>query len=419
MIHRYPCGTVNRRSFLAASAASLPVISSLSLGRAAAQEAQARVATGTTHVGAPANLTSKFGAPGLYPGRVVEVKNPEMIRQGVRSQAAVKATLEKGLKALTGAPEAVDAWRTFFEPGDVVGIKVVPNGQPYAHSSFELVLEVIEGLKSAGVKSKDIFVYDRYRGEFMGAGYHNILPSDIRWGGLTPEGGDQFQVDFPSFHNDPIAGYDPDAFVWMDLIPYGDDPKDERKYRSHLGKLVTKVVNKIVGLPVLKDHGSAGVTGALKNMSHGSVNNVARSHSNNFTNVCNQFIPQVVSHPIIRSKYVLQIMDGTRGVFQGGPFAWAADKGKWTWEYNSLFFSTDPVALDHVEWEIVDAKRIQEKLPPVGAAGKLAIDPFGREGFDVRQPQHIALAGALGLGNFDKTSPRGRRHSLQHMTVGV
>ena len=32
-------------------------------------------------------------------------------------------------------------------------------------------------------------------------------------------------------------------------------------------------------LPVLKDHGSAGVTGALKNMSHGSVNNVARSHS--------------------------------------------------------------------------------------------------------------------------------------------
>ena len=86
----------------------------------------------------------------------------------------------------------------------------------------------------------------------------------------------------------------------MDLVPYGDDPKDDRKYRSHLGKLVTKTVNKIVAIPVLKDHGSAGVTGALKNMSHGSVNNVARSHSNTFTNVCNQFIPQVVTHPMIR-----------------------------------------------------------------------------------------------------------------------
>ncbi|MGD0043226.1 MAG: hypothetical protein ABSE84_22960 [Isosphaeraceae bacterium] len=35
-----------------------------------------------------------------------------------------------------------------------------------------------------------------------------------------------------------------------------------------------------------------------------------------------------------------------------------------------------------------------------------------------RQPQHIALAGALGLGNFDKTSsPRGRRYLIQHKTV--
>src|SRR5262249_4261803 len=159
---------------------------------------------------------------------------------------------------------------------------------------------------TVGVKPSDIFVYDRYREEFMAAGYHNILPDGIRWGGLTPEGGNQFLVDFPSFRQDPIASYDPDTFVWMDLIPYGDDPKDERKYRSHLGKLVTKTVNKIVAIPVLKDHGSAGVTGALKNMSHGTVNNVARSHSNTFTNVCNQFIPQMVTHPIIRQKFVLQ-----------------------------------------------------------------------------------------------------------------
>jgi hypothetical protein len=383
----------------------------------AQEEAQARMTAKMTHVGAGNDVGSKFGAPGLYPGRVVEVKNPAMIRGGVKSRPAVKASLERGLKELTGADHVEEAWKTFFEPGDVVGIKVVPNGQPYAHSSFELVLEVIDGLKSAGVKSKDIFVYDRYRSEFMEAGYQKILPGDIKWGGLTPEGGDQFKVLYPSFARDPIAGYDPDAYVWMDLIPYGDDPKDDRKYRSHLGSLVTKVVNKIVGLPVLKDHGSAGVTGALKNMSHGSVNNVARSHSNTFTNVCNQFIPQVVTHPLIRSKYVLQIMDGIRGVYQGGPFSW--EKGKWTWEYNSLFFATDPVALDHIEWEIVDAKRVKENLPPVGAAGKVALDPLKREGFDVRQPQHIALAGALGMGNFDKSSPRGRRHSLQHKVFTI
>jgi hypothetical protein len=418
MTHSYPCGGINRRNFLAASAASLPLMSALPAA-GAGDEIQARVSSKLTHVGAAGDVSSKLGAPGLYPGQVVEVKNPAMIKAGVKNREAIKKTLDRGLEELTGAPHAVDAWRKFFEPGDVVGIKVVPNGQPYAHSSFELVLEVIEGLKSAGVKPKDMFVYDRYRSEFMGAGYHKILPSDIRWGGLTADGGDQFRLDYPSFRNDPITGYDHDAFVWMDLVPYGDDPKDDRKYRSHLGKLVTKVVNKIVAIPVVKDHGSGGVTGALKNMSHGSVNNVARSHSNSFTNVCNQFIPQVVSHPTIRSKFVLQIMDGIRAVYQGGPFAWARDEGKWCWEYNALLLATDPVALDHVEWDIVDAKRVLEKLPPVAASGKLAIDPLGKEGFDVRQPQHIALAGALGLGLFDYKSPRGRRFSAQHKTVQI
>ena len=309
-----------------------------------------------------------------------------MIVGGVKNPQAIKTTLDRGLKELTGADDAVGAWRTFFEAGDVVGIKVVPNGQPYAHSSFELVLEVIEGLKSAGVKTSDMFVYDRYRGEFMDAGYHKIVPDGIRWGGITAEGGDQFQLDYPSFANDPIAGYDPDAFVWMDLVPYGDDPKDDRKYRSHLGKLVTKVVNKIVAIPVLKDHGSGGVTGALKNMSHGSVNNVARSHSNNFTNVCNQFIPQVVTHPLIRSKFVLHVMDGIRGVYQGGPFAW--EGGKYTWEYNSLLLATDPVAMDHVEWDIVDAKRDAGEAAPRRRRGQARDGSPGPRG--LRRPPAAA-----------------------------
>jgi hypothetical protein len=108
-------------------------------------------------------------------------------------------------------------------------------------------------------------------------------------------------------------------------------------------------------------------------------------------------------------------MDGIRGVYQGGPFS--RENGKWTWENNALLFATDPVALDHVEWEIVDAQRAKEQLPPVAAAGRLAIDPLKSEGYDARQPQHIALAGALGMGLFDFKSPKGRRFSIQHRVV--
>jgi hypothetical protein len=411
MLHRYPCGGVDRRRFLAAS---VPLISGVS-ALAAPQSSQA--IGKTTHHGGDGQPLGKFAVPGLYPGQVVEVKNSRMIHDGTKDRAAIQASLDTGMKALTGATDAVEAWKHFFETGDVVGIKVVPNGEPYAHSSFEIVLEVIEKLEACGVKTNDIFVYDRYRGEFMAAGYPKILPAGIRWGGLTPEGGSQFRLDFPSFFSDPVAGYDHDAFVWMDLVPYGDNPRDETRYRSHLGKLVTRTLNKIVAIPVLKDHRSAGVTGALKNMSHGTVNNVDRSHHTPFTNVCNQFIPQMISHPVIRNKFVLQIMDGIRGVYQGGPFS--VEAGKYTWEHNAILFATDPVALDRVEWDIIDGKRKTQNLPPVAATGTAALDPLKSEGFDVRQPQHIALAGALGLGYFDYKSNLGRRHSIQHRVVNA
>ncbi len=200
MQHRYPCGGQSRRRFLGASAAALPMFSA---GFVVGGSYQQPVPVEPTRRG---DSTTKLGAPGPYPGHVVEVRNPAMCRNGIRDEAAIKATLDRGIKELTGATDAVEGWKHFFEPGDVVGIKVVPNGQPDAHSSFEIVLEVIDKLKAAGVKTSDIFVYDRYRGEFMDAGYHKILPAGIRWGGLDPEG-NQFRLDFPSFRARSDRGF--------------------------------------------------------------------------------------------------------------------------------------------------------------------------------------------------------------------
>ena len=70
-------------------------------------------------------------------------------------------------------------------------------------------------------------------------------------------------------------------------------------------------------------------------------------------------------------------------------------------------------------WRIIDAKRKEKNLPPVAASGKAGLDPLKSEGFDIRQPQHIALAANLGLGLFDFKSPKGRRHSIDHRIVDV
>ena len=227
--------------------------------------------------------------------------------------------MDTGIKALTGATDAVEGWKHFFEPGDVVGIKVVPNGTP-------MPIPPTRSSSKSSRSSGRVGSSPRTSSSTTATVTSSWTPATTRSFRRTSDGvasrpGRQpIPARLPFIPLRPIAGYDHDAFVWMDLVFYGDDPKNESKYRSHLGKLVTKTLNKIVAIPVLKDHGSAGVTGALKNMSHGSVNNVARSHSNSFTNVCNQFIPQVVSHPIIRDKFVLQIMDGIRGVFEKGPY---------------------------------------------------------------------------------------------------
>ena len=60
------------------------------------------------------------------------------------------------------------------------------------------------------------------------------------------------------------------------------------------------------------------------------------------------------------------------------------------------------MALDRIGWEVVDARRGGAGLPPVAEVGRRGKNPTGTEAFDFRQPQHIAGAGALGLGVYDR-----------------
>ena len=316
--------------------------------------------------------------PGPFRGRVVEVAHPGSIVDGRINREAVREMMERGMLALTGEKDLASAWRRFFAKGDVVGVKVNPVGQPLAISQPAVVLEVIEGLKKAGVPPQDILVFDRYRDQFIDAGYRDILPPGVRWDAAASRF-DEVQLG--------IEGYDPNVYVELPLIGKGiHDPNDPRARRSHVARIVTQRVTKIINLPVLKDHGTGGVTLALKNMSHGLVNNVSRSHADRMMNACGQFIPAVVAAPAIRGKVVLHIMDALRAVYEGGP---SADP-RFVWEQKSLFFATDPVAMDRVGWAIMDVKRKEKGLPIVGESTW--------RGGAFRQPEHILFAGALGLG---------------------
>ena len=329
---------------------------------------------------------SRLGIPGPYRGRVVEVRHRGSVVSGVYQAGPIRAMMRRGMTALTGAEDWAEAWRVFFEPGDVVGIKVNPVGAPHVISSAEVIYEIVDGLKSAGVKVRDVIVYDRYRKDFLAAGFDKLLPEGVR----QSSGSDHYdlvQLD--------INGYDPEHYLDMALVTPGQDPANPEARRSYVARFLTRDVNKLVNLAVLKDHQSAGVTLALKNLSHGLVNNVYRSHSTPTLNACGTFIPAVVNLPVIRQKTVLNILDGIKALYHGGP----GSDARFVWEHKTLYFATDPVALDRTGWKAIDEKRLQSGMSVVAEA---VPDP-PLSNFLRRQPEHIEIAGALGLGEWDES----------------
>jgi uncharacterized protein (DUF362 family) len=328
---------------------------------------------------------SKLAMPGLYRGRVVAVEEPASIVSGAYQVEPVRRMMRRGMTALTGADGWADAWRAFFEPGDVVGVKLNPVGAPHVMSDATVVREIIDGLQAAGVRARDIVVYDRYRAQFFRAGFDKWLPEGVR----TSSAAEDYEG-----VQQAIEGYDPDHYVDMSLTLPGYDVDNLTARRSYAARFITREVNKLVNLPVLKDHQSAGVTLALKNLSHGLVNNVARSHSTRTLNACGAFIPAVVSLPVIRNKTVLHILDGVKGLYHGGPGA----RPQYVWEHKTLYFATDPVALDRIGWRVLDRQRHSVGMKPIAEDAPDKVSTFLR-----RQPEHVEIAGALGLGEWDES----------------
>jgi uncharacterized protein (DUF362 family) len=337
---------------------------------------------------------SKLAMPGPYRGRVVAVQSQGVLASGQYQAGVVRQMMRRGMSELVGADGWADAWRRFFEPGDVVGIKVNPVGQPYVISDATVLREIIAGLESAGVKRQDIVVYDRYRQQFLKAGFDKWLPEGVR----TSHAAEDYDG-----VQQGIEGYDLDHYMDMALTLPGYSVDDPKARRSYAALFIAREVNKLINLPVLKDHQSAGITLALKNMSHGLVNNVCRSHSSTSLNACNAFIPAAVSIPVIRNKAVLHILDGVKGVYHGGPSA----QPQFVWENHTLYFATDPVALDHIGWEVIDAKRLS-----VGKKKLVEDTPDQFSTFVHRQPEHVEIAGALGLGEWDRA-----KIDLRQLTV--
>ncbi len=325
------------------------------------------------------------GMPGLYPGSVISVKADKSIDPESEKvdPAVVAEMIRRGMTSLTGEASPRDAWRRFFSPSDVVGVKVNCSGAPGICSHPVVVAEIVANLISTGVPAQQIYIYERFKNQMDTVRYDKYVPTGVNI------------VAVENTRNQ-MSNYDPRTYVEVDF--FGEDDT-----RSNLVRLVSERFTKIINVPNMKEHGAAGVTGCLKNIAYGDFSNVARSHRNEKTNTLT-FIGTLASVEPLRSITTLNIMDGLRGVWHGGPFS---PTRKFRFYPKQMMFGTDPVSMDRLLLDIIDNKRKAEGANSVRShdikhveRGRGYSDNPSIQRF-LQEPGHIEYASGLGLGVYD------------------
>ncbi len=329
------------------------------------------------------------GMPGTYSGRVVSVKSEKSVdtTSNAANADVVREMMARGLCALTGERTAPQAWRRFFAPGDVVGIKVNCGGHPNVVSSYEIVAEAVRQLMALGIPTTQIYVYERFQNQL----------DEVDYAPHLPEGVTIVAAETANRRADN-RGYDPAVYVEADLF-------GEEDTRSNMMRLVSQRLTKIINIPNVKDHGATGATGCLKNVAYGSFSNVARTHHRGKSHTYS-FVGTLASVEPLRSRTVLQIMDGLGGVWHAGPFARTR---RYVFYPKRILFGTDPVAIDRLLLGIIDDERkahgaisIYDRSPQyLKVDDSAARDADPNVNIIIREPGHVEYAANLGLGVAD------------------
>lgn len=260
--------------------------------------------------------TLKAGAFLLDKSKVVIVKDDNSLDQSVVNENVVQIMVDAGIIELTGINDVGSAWKSLFPDitiNSTIGIKVNCINQSLS-SHPEVAFAIVEGLKRIKINNEffpenNIIIWDRYNKELRNAGYMiNTENTGVRCFGTNQRG-----------------------------VGYSNKLYNVSGSSQKLSRIVTKSINYLINLSVLKNHGTAGVTLSMKNH-YGTCNQPGTLHGS----YCNPYIPALNTLAPIKDKQVLCINDALMGIVSGGPGGPPQIFPK------SLILSTDPVALDTI-----------------------------------------------------------------------
>lgn len=358
---RPPFAPLSRRRFVhsAACMATLGSVAGISKELFAAEGAESTLAKWI------ASPPEGF-VPHTRPGTVVQVEKDgdyESLMQpnGLWPKPAIaKAMLEKALTELSGEATLEKALGRYVHPKDTVAIKVngISGQDGYTMAvNYELILPLVEGLIALGVPAERITVFEQFP-EFLRGTRVSVDGYPLPSGVLT------------TTHNNRDATM-PEVMVF-------------NRVKTRYVKTVTDATA-VINMTTIKDHHLCGMTGALKNLTHGQIVNPHDHHAMQ----CDPQIPLLFNFPVLRSRVRLHIADAFKLIYDLGPLDRTPTKRI---PHGSVYASTDPVALDAIGHVILDRARTERSLPTLVASK--------------RDPAYIRTAAELGLGIADLNAIR-------------
>lgn len=350
--------------------------------------------SGVVHVRAPGATYWDFG--NNYYGNYVD-------------QSAVDQMVDRGVMELTGTSSVAAAWQAIvpgYTPGKGIAIKVNFNNCFYCDmcregcDEWQMIIDalvhpvngIIRGLRTAypNFENSDIWIYDATIGRDP-SNSHRQIPKRFKEG-LRPE---YAGVRFFDQGCNEIAGYtsnDPTAaVVWHNPSGVPTPPTVQ----------VTDVLvnaTYVINIPIMKRHLGTGVTLSFKNH-FGSIANPHPLHDwvySGSSHYSKDYSPlvDIYRNPNILDKTVLTVGDGLFGNWEGNE----RKSKRWITFGNSapdsLFFSTDPVAIDCVMADFLEAE---------DEAQGIAFLDMSRD--------YLVYAASLGLGVYEQGDPWGSGYS--------
>jgi hypothetical protein len=350
VIRRIDEASVGRRRFVVGGAAAAGAMAFGSLAGMKDAIAKAEAAGPDLAARPPVGFV-----PFSAPGRIVKVQKADCMQPNklYPKPEDARAMLERAMTELTGKPDLVSAVKEFVHPEDIVCVKVNGIALRSMGTNKELVLPFLQAMIDGGVPADHITVLEQY-GNFL-------------------DGTRVSQANVPpgvkiSIHNN------------------GDAAMPERMIAGT--GVATQFCRALTGataafnFSLIKDHGICGYTGCLKNMTHGCQTLPHYFH----THHASPQIALLYAQDIIKTRVRLNITDGFKLMADGGPLY---RQPQYVFPHESVYVTTDPVAMDAIGHDLVAKARAEHKLPSLEAMGRPAA--------------YIQAAADLGLGIADRS----------------